>query len=177
MGMTRKRGSETIETPQWIAKKRSVTRTKYNVEKETAKRTYKGVVYDSAMEMRYFIEVVEPLMVQGIVVKSERQVRYTLMESFRRNGKFIKPIEYIADYVLTYANGIQEIIDVKGKPDAVAKLKRKLFWNIYPDIEYRWMTYNKSYGGWVDYDELQILKRAAKKAKGKEKKLKMGGTQ
>jgi hypothetical protein len=167
--MARKRGSETIETPQWIVAKRRVSRTKYNVEKETAKRTYKGVVYDSVMEMRYFVEVVEPLTAQGIVVKSERQVKYTLMEKFRRGSQLIRPIEYVADYVLTYANGIQEVIDVKGRPDKVALLKRKLFWNIYPDIEYRWMTYNKSYGGWVDYDELQILKRTAKKAKEKEK--------
>lgn len=168
---------ERIETPQWIVKKKSVTRSKYNVEKELAKRTYKGVVYDSAMEMRYFIEVVEPLMQTGYITEYKRQVPYVLMPGFKRNGKLVRAIEYIADFVITYSNGIQEIIDVKGMPDNVAKLKRKLFWNIYPDMEYRWVTYNKAHGGWVDYDELQVQKREEKKQKEKEEKEKRDGNQ
>lgn len=169
--MARKRGSETIETPQWIVKKRSVTRTKYNVEKETAKRTYKGVVYDSAMEMRYFVEVVEPLIAQGVVESYERQKPYVLQDGFERYGKKVFPIKYIADYYIKYSNGLEEVIDIKGNPDTVALLKRKLFWGKYPEINYRWLTYNKSHGGWVDYDDLQAQKKLEKKEKKKTKKL------
>lgn len=146
-----------------IKKKYKITHTKYNVAKDTAKRTYKNIVYDSAMEMRYFIEVVEPLMAAGIIQSYERQKKYVLQEGFRRNDQLVRPIEYIADYYIKYSNGLEEVIDVKGMPDNVAKLKRKLFWGKYPSVDYRWVTYVKSRGGWIDYDELQIAKREEKK--------------
>ena len=64
-----------------------------------------------------------------------------------------------------------QVIDTKGMPDATAKLKRKLFWYKYPDIDYQWVTYSKKYasgnGGWIEYDKLSKLQRDAKKTKEK----------
>lgn len=143
----------------------AIHRTKYNVAKDISNRTYKGIVYDSAMEMRYFRDVIEPLVASGYIKHYERQKKYVLQDSFKHNNNTILAIVYVADYYIEYENGYKEVIDIKGMPDSVAKLKRKLFWSKYPDIEYKWITYNKSHGGWVDYDELQKTRRIEKRAK------------
>lgn len=150
-----------------IRKNYPLKRSKYNVTKEKNARTYKGITYDSEMEMRYYIEIIEPLMATDIIKSCERQKKYVLIPSFKRKGTTVRAIEYVADYYIQYTNGLDEVVDIKGMPDSVAKLKRKLFWSIYPDTEYRWITYNKSHGGWVDYDELQDMKRKEKKEKEK----------
>ena len=142
-----------------------VHRTKYNVNKDVLSRTYKNVTYDSVMEMRYFIEVIEPLMETGRILYYDRQVKYELQERFKHNHQTVLSITYVADFYIEYADGSKVVIDIKGMPDGVAKLKRKLFWHKYPDIEYKWLTFNKSHGGWVEYDELQKARRAEKKAK------------
>ena len=69
----------------------------------------------------------------------------------------------MADFYIEYASGECEVIDIKGCADSVARMKRKMFWYLYPDLPYRWLTYVKKYGGWVDYDEVTRLRRAAKK--------------
>ena len=149
--------------------KELVHRTKYNVNKDVISRTYKNVTYDSVMEMRFFIEVIEPMMKAGQILFYDRQVKFELQEKFRHNQQNVLAITYVADYYIEYANGHREVIDIKGMPDDVAKLKRKLFWYKYPDIEYKWITYNKSHGGWVNYDELQKVRRAEKRAKARYK--------
>lgn len=134
-------------------------------------RTYKGVIYDSVLEMRYFKEVIEPLMETGFIADYEYQKPYILQNSFRRpNGKMVRAITYVADFVIHYSNGIDEVIDVKGMPTQDAKIKRKLFWGKYPDVEYKWISYSKKHGGWVDYDDLQQKRREDKKARKNELK-------
>lgn len=150
--------------------KYAVHRTKYNVNKDVISRTYKGITYDSVMEMRYFIEVIEPMMEVGYITYYERQKKYVLQESFKHNQQTVLAITYVADYYIEYSNGHKEVIDIKGMPDGVAKIKRKLFWKVHPEIEYKWITYNKTHGGWVEYDELQKTRRAEKRAKERLKK-------
>ena len=146
-------------------KNQLVHRTKFNVNKDVASRTYKGVTYDSAMEMRYFIEVVEPLVASGMIIYYERQKKYILQERFKHSHQTVLPVTYVADYYIEYSDGHRAVIDIKGMPDDVAKLKRKLFWYKYPDIDYLWLTHNKSHGGWIEYDALQKMKRTEKRAK------------
>ena len=55
------------------------------------------------------------------------------------------------------------VIDVKGCPDIVATIKRKMFWYRYPLIEYNWVTYVKKYGGWLDYDKVKRLRKEEKR--------------
>ncbi|MCQ2147442.1 MAG: DUF1064 domain-containing protein [Bacteroidales bacterium] len=145
--------------------KNTLHRSKFNVAGDLSKRTYKGVTYDSAMEMKYFIEVIEPMYSMGYITEYERQKKYVLQAGFKRAGKWVRPVEYVADFYIKYSNGVGEVVDVKGMPDKVALLKRKLFWGIYPDINYLWITYNKSHGGWLDYDVLQEMKRRERKKK------------
>ena len=49
--------------------------------------------------------------------------------------------------------------------DSVAKLKRKLFWYVYPDIDYKWVCWSKVDGGWCDYDIVTKNRQNRKKVK------------
>ena len=55
------------------------------------------------------------------------------------------------------------MIDTKGCPDNVANLKRKLFWYVFPSIDYKWITYVKKFGGWIEYEECKRRRREEKK--------------
>lgn len=143
---------------------------KFNVSKSTDGRTYNGIVFDSAIEMRYYRDVVLPLAEDGIIKKYELQKPYELQPKFKHDGKTIRSIMYVADFYIEYKDGHIEVIDTKGCPDSSALLKRKLFWYRYPDINYRWLVYYKKYGGWIDYDECKKLRREQKKMKEAQKK-------
>ncbi len=142
-------------------------RTKFNVDKDELKRTHNGIVFDSQLEMKYYRDVLCPMMESGEVTKVELQKKYELQSGFIRNGKKVLPITYVADFYVEYADGHVEVVDTKGLPDNVAKIKRKLFWRRYPDTDYKWITYLKKFGGWIEYDEAKKLRRIEKE-KGKE---------
>ena len=137
-------------------------RTKFNVDKDIAQRSHEGVVFDSIMEMKYFRDVVLPLKRSGCIVRYELQKPYELQPEFTYNGKLVKPITYVADFYVEYDDGRSEVIDVKGFADSLAKIKRKMFWNTYPDIAYRWVCLSKIDGGWCDYDDVQRNRRQRK---------------
>lgn len=140
---------------------------KYNVSSDVSKRTYDGIVYDSAVEMKFMRDYVEPRLDSGEIKTVERQVKYELQPSFRREGELVRPINYVADFVLQYTNGYEVVIDIKGMPDSTAKLKRKLFLYKYPEKDYQWISYSKIDGGWIEYSKLQ---KARKERKLKKKK-------
>ena len=68
----------------------------------------------------------------------------------------------MADFFVRYKDGHEEVIDTKGYPDQVALLKRKLFWFIYPNINYIWICYIKKFAGWINYEDSKKFKRAEK---------------
>lgn len=142
-----------------------ITRTKFNVDKDTEKRTYDGIVFDSVLEMKYYRDVVLPKRESGEITNFELQKKYILQDKFEHNGKKILPITYVADFYIEYADGHIEVIDIKGCPDTTAKIKRKLFWFRYPDIDYLWITYVKKFGGWGNYDDFNKLRRDLKRQK------------
>lgn len=147
-------------------------RTKYNVGRskdDVAKRTHNGITFDSILEMKYYRDVLCPKVESGEVVHYELQKKYELQPGFIRDGKKVLPIDYVADFYIEYADGHSEVIDTKGCPDRPAKMKKKMFWWRYPDIDYRWITYVKKYGGWIPYEECQKLRKEAKRQKAKEK--------
>ena len=115
-------------------------RTKFNVDKDNSKRTYDGITFDSILEMKYYRDVVLPKMESGEIKHYELQKKYILQNGFDRNGKKVLPITYIADFYIEYFDGQTEVIDIKGCPDTTAKIKRKLFWHKYPNIDYQWIT-------------------------------------
>ena len=141
----------------------NMARSKYNVSSNKEKRTYDGIVFDSEIEMKYYRDVVLTGLKSGEIVEYELQKPYELQPKFKYDGKTISMIKYVADFYIKYKDGHEEIIDIKGFPDSLAKLKRKLFWYKYPDKKYIWLTYIKKYGGWIEYDECQKLRREGKK--------------
>jgi len=140
-------------------------RTKYNVGKNPTDRIYDGIVFDSAVEMKYYRDVIVPGLQSGEIAKCERQKRYILQPSYRHNGKKILPIEYKADFYTVDKTGKETVIDIKGCPDTVAKLKRKMFWYVYPDIEYVWIGYSAIDGGWCIYEDIVSARKQRKKSK------------
>lgn len=102
---------------------------------------------------------------KGKIIDYDLQRRYELLPAFdRKNGEHIRKIEYIADYWLKFKDGHVEVKDIKGSGylvDPVAKIKRKLIYYYYPDLNFQWICYSK--GQWVDWDEYMAAKRAAKK--------------
>ena len=146
-----------------------VARTKYNVDLDLEKRTYEGIVFASQLEMKYYRDVVLPLSRSGDITYFELQKKYVLQPKFNNGSKNVKEINYIADFYIEYSDGRKEVVDTKGCADSAAKLKRKMFWYVYPDIPYKWVTYVKKHGGWIDYDECARLRRLAKKARLEEK--------
>lgn len=64
------------------------------------------------------------------------QPKFLLQESFRKNGKTYRKIEYIADFMYE-ENGQVIVEDVKGKETEVFRLKHKLFEKKYPKLELR----------------------------------------
>ena len=138
-------------------------RSKYNVSPDTEKRTFDGIVFDSAVEMKFYRDVVLPGLGSGTITHCERQKPYVLQPKFTHNGKNVAAINYVADFCLEFPDGGSMVIDIKGMPDSVAKIKRKLFWHNYPDTDYRWVCYSKIDGGWCDYEEVVKRRRERKK--------------
>lgn len=139
---------------------------KYNVNiKDKEKRSHNGIVFDSILEMKYYRDVVLPQVESGDIVYYELQKRYELQPKFTHEGKTVQPINYVADFFIRYKDGTEEVIDTKGNPDSVAKIKRKLFWYKFPDLRYLWICYSKKDGGWVTFE-------VVKKGRAQRKKLK-----
>lgn len=157
-------------------------RSKYNVDTSNKeKRTCDGIVFDSIDEMRFYRDWLCPKVESGEITEYELQKKYELQPKFiNKNGKPVRPIDYVADFVVTYKDGSVDVFDVKGCPDSLAKTKRKLFWYVYPDTNYIWIAYSKKYGDesngyWMEYDELNNCRNANKRKRNAELKEKDNG--
>ena len=140
-------------------------RTKYNVSKATEPRTADDIVFDSALEMRYYCDVILPGVLSGDIAHWERQKVYELQPKFKWRGKTIRPVNYVADFYIERADGTSLVVDTKGNPDAVALLKRKMFHYKYPDVNYIWLSYSKIDGGWIEFEELKRKRKQRKASK------------
>ena len=109
------------------------------------KKTVDGVTFDSTMESEFYRLLKE----SDDVVAFEIQPRYLLQEPFRKNGKAIRKIEYVADFKVLYKDKTFEVIDVKGQETDVFKIKKKLFDKRYPNIEL--ILIKKTAKGWVKF--------------------------
>lgn len=138
-------------------------RSKFNVSSNKNKRTYDGIIFDSENEMKMYRDWIIPQMKNGNILDCKLQVPYELQPKYEYMNKKVQKIVYKADFVITYKNGSIVVYDYKGMADSVAKLKRKIFWYKYPEIDYRWITYSKIDGGYVDWDTVQTNRRKRKK--------------
>lgn len=128
---------------------------KYNAKKIQ----YKGVVFDSKVECDYY-QYLERNLGKGYDY-IELQPRYELIPKVNKQRK----TEYIADFALWKDNKLLEVIDVKGMPTEVAKLKAKIFRDKYPNIKLTWICKAPKYTGleWIEYDELIKVRRKRKR--------------
>ena len=72
----------------------------------------------------------------GEISDLELQPRFLLQESFKKNGKTYRKIDYVADFKYI-ENGKTIVEDVKGLQTDVFKIKHKLFEKKYPKLELR----------------------------------------
>ena len=90
-------------------------------------------IFDSIQESRRYKEL-KLLLKAGEIQNLELQPHFLLQESFKKNGKTYRKIEYIADFQYI-ENGKTIVEDVKGIQTDVFKLKHKLFEKMYPELE------------------------------------------
>ncbi len=91
-----------------------------------------GIRFDSTKEGHRWCEL-QTLQKAGVISDLQRQVKYELQPAFYFQGRKIRPIQYIADFV--YWEGDNEIVeDVKGVKTQEYKLKKKMMQYIY-DID------------------------------------------
>lgn len=83
-------------------------------------------VFDSKREANYYAYL-KTLNNSGKISDLELQKKFILQGHFKLNGKTIRAITYIADFVFKDENGKLHVIDVKGYPTDVYKIKKKLF--------------------------------------------------
>ena len=95
-------------------------------------------VFDSDLEARRYKQLA--LLEQvGEIKNLKLQVPFLLQESFRKNGKTYRKIEYIVDFVYE-KNGQTIVEDTKGIKTDVFKIKLKLFEYKYPDLSLKIIT-------------------------------------
>ena len=102
---------------------------KYNAQKTQVG----GRVFDSKAEAKRYTELTY-LAQAGEVIEIECQPKFLLQEGYKKNGKSIRPIYYVADFKVLYKDGHTEIEDVKSKATMTPlyRLKKKMFEKIYP---------------------------------------------
>lgn len=92
-------------------------------------------IFDSIQESKRYKEL-KLLLKTGEISNLELQPHFLLQESFKKNGKTYRKIEYIADFKYI-ENGKIIVEDVKGVQTDVFKIKHKLFEKKYSELELR----------------------------------------
>lgn len=92
-------------------------------------------IFDSIQESKRYKEL-KLLLRAGKIQDLKLQPHFLLQDSFKKNGKTYRKIEYIADFKYK-ENGKTIVEDVKGIQTDVFKIKHKLFEKKYPDLELR----------------------------------------
>ena len=96
-----------------------------------------GHEFDSKREAEVYLELLAQKQA-GEIVRIGFQPSYTLLAGFKDNtGKNQKPITYTADFFVTYADGRNEVIEVKGMRTRDYQLRKKLFLHMMRDTDIR----------------------------------------
>lgn len=90
--------------------------------KQTQKKAENGENRDGNVEKRkpesekrYYREVILPKVASGLVVKVQEQIVFELLQEKAYCGMKLPKARYKPDFVLTYADGTVEIVEVKSK--------------------------------------------------------------
>ena len=96
---------------------------KYNARKTTVC----GHTFDSKREAEVYLELLAQKQA-GEIIRIGFQPSYTLLAGFKDNqGNKQRAITYTADFFVTYADGRNEVIEVKGVRTRDYLLRKKLF--------------------------------------------------
>lgn len=145
-----------------------------------------GIMFDSKMEADFYIYL-KALKEEGSVLHFETQPEYVLQEKFiifegvtyegthplfnklkrKHNLSTVAAIKYRSDFLVTFSDGDQVVIDVKGVETPEFKIKKKLFMYKYPELELMLLTwYGKQ---WVTLDEQKAMKKEKALVRAKKK--------
>lgn len=96
--------------------------------------TVDGITFDSKKEAKRYAEL-KMLEKGGAISQLVLQPRFELQESFKKNGKTYRKIEYVADFMYRdNEKNVTIVEDVKGIKTDVYKLKRKMFEKVYKTL-------------------------------------------
>ncbi len=132
-----------------------------------------GLEFRSTDEVRFW-EWCKDKKAKGEILNFEYEPeKIEIMPKFRFHGELVRAMTYTPDFILYHNDGTKEYIEVKGFFTEQATLKVKLFKYILsnkePGTKYRVLARNLKHanidGEWIEYDELQKLKRKAKREK------------
>ena len=84
-----------------------------------AKKT--GREFDSRGEYEYYMGMILPKVQRGEIVKVESHRRFTMLPEKEYGNVKLPAMHYTPDFVLTYADGTVEVVEVKS-PAAAARL-------------------------------------------------------
>jgi hypothetical protein len=115
-----------------------------------------GITFDSRAEAKYY-EQLKWLKQAKQIKDFMLQPRFILQEAFKKNGKTIRKIEYVADFEIHNLDGTVEIVDVKGHETKEFLLKKKLFEKKY-EFTLKLVTLDETYG-WIELEKLKKLKK------------------
>ncbi|MGL4522531.1 MAG: DUF1064 domain-containing protein [Bacilli bacterium] len=133
--------------------------TKYN----NKKVTIDNIKFDSKAESQYYMHLQQRIR-DNEILGFKLQPKYKLQESFRKNGKLYRAIDYVADFEIEHLDGSIEVIDVKGLALPIFNLKEKLYHKRYQH-KLSVVTFSKIDGGWIEMDELKKNRKTRKRRK------------
>lgn len=93
---------------------------------------YDGIKFDSKREMQRYCEL-KLLERAGEIKNLQLQPKFVLQESFKKNGKTHRAINYIADFMYEENDKIK-VEDSKGFKTDVYAIKKKMFEYKYPEL-------------------------------------------
>ena len=120
---------EAIGNVMRLLRVQSRKKNKYNARKTVMC----GHTFDSKREAEIYLDLLSRKQ-HGEILRIGFQPQYTLLEGFKDNtGKNQKPITYTADFLVEYADGRHEVIEVKGMRTRDYLLRKKLFLHMMRD--------------------------------------------
>lgn len=137
-------------------------------EKDTWRKIIKdtAVVFDSIKECEYY-EYLLDLELKGKLFEIRLQPIYILQEKDKELG--LSVITYKADFEFKNKNGEIIVVDVKGMPTAIAKIKRKMFMYVHRDKQLLWVCWATKSLGWMDYFDNEKRKKENRAQKAEKK--------
>lgn len=69
----------------------------------------------------------------------------------------------------TDKSGTIKVVDIKGRETADFKLKKKMFFYFYPNLDFRCVQWDGTQQAWRDLDDINKDRRARKRIRNKKK--------